>query len=92
MSDRIKRKLLTLFIEESAEATKEICKMLHHGINNVNPVTGVSNLDKLHTEVGDLLVIIDMLHQRGVLNASQIEAAKEHKRSRLSEWHPDLFG
>lgn len=86
------KKLLTLFIEESAEATQEICKMLHHGIDNVNPVTGVSNLDKLHTEVGDLLVIVEMLMDYGVLSLGQLEEAKAAKRQRLKVWHPDLFG
>ena len=91
MSIHKEKKLLTLFIEESAEATQEICKMLHRGIDNVNPVTGVSNLDKLHTEVGDLLVVIEMLMDFGVLSLEQLNEAKADKRQRLKVWHPDLF-
>ena len=83
--------MLTLFIEESAEAIQEICKMLHHGIDNVNPVTGVPNLEKLHTETGDLLVVIEMMIDYGLLEMDKLEAAKLNKRSRMKQWHPDLF-
>ena len=88
----IETKLLTLFIEEAAECTQEICKMLHHGIDNVNPVTGVSNLEKLHTEVGDLLAIIEMSQDRGLLDPFKLQEAIQDKRERLKHWHPDLFG
>lgn len=88
----VEKKLLTLFIEEAAECTQEICKMLHHGINNVNPVTGVANLEKLHTEVGDLLAIIEMAQDRGLLDPFKLQEAIQDKRKRLQVWHPDLFG
>lgn len=92
MSEQNHRKLLTLLIEEGAEVTQEICKMLHHGLDNVNPVTGISNQEKLHGEIGDVLAVIEMMVDRGYLDFDQLVAGAERKVERLKKWHPDLFG
>lgn len=91
MSEQNHRKLLTLVIEESAEVMQEICKMLHFGLDNVNPVTGVSNQEKLHAEVGDVLAVLEMMVDRGYLDWDKLQAGAERKVERLKKWHPDLF-
>jgi len=91
MNEKRLKKILTLFVEESAEVIKEICKIDHHGIDSYNPVTGVANVDALHTELVDLLVIIELLNEEVPITNDGYNSMRGVKLEKLKKWHPDLF-
>ena len=55
-------------------------------------IGGGSSEDRQITEVGDLLAIIEMSQDCGLLDPFKLQAAILDKRERLKHWHPDLFG
>lgn len=91
MNEQKVKKLLTLLVEEGAEITQEICKMLHHGVDNYNPITGVPNLEKMQVEIVDFLVILELLNKELHFDLAHWETLREEKLKKLAKWHPDLF-
>lgn len=54
---------LVLVQEECGEVIQNICKVLRHGYNDINPNTGENNLDALKREIKDLYHCLDRLRK-----------------------------
>lgn len=73
-----------LLAEECGEVTQIIGKSLRFGWSSYNPADPTtSNLDLLHTEVGDVLAAIELAKVRGLLDGSRLEARKAEKFTKL---------
>ena len=73
------KELLIIAMEECSEVAIECSKILRFGFTE----------DKeklLTTEVGDLLVVIDLMKKYGYLEDDKIELAKKDKINRLKKW------
>ena len=81
MDDRIKETLV-ITQEECAEVIQEISKIFRFGIDNMHK-SGVLHRAKLNEEVGDLLCMIDLLIEQGLLNQQDLDLAKEKKIEKL---------
>ena len=81
MNDRI-RETLVITQEECAEVIQEISKIFRFGIDEMHK-SGVVHREKLNQEVGDLLCMIDLLIEQGLLNQQDLDAAKEKKIAKL---------
>lgn len=81
MDDRT-RETLVITQEECAEVIQEISKIFRFGIDEMHK-SGIVHRAKLNEEVGDLLCMIDLLKQQGLLNQQDLEAAKEKKIEKL---------
>lgn len=81
MDERI-RETLVITQEECAEVIQEISKIFRFGINEMHK-SGVVHREKLNEEVGDLLCMIDLLVEQGLLNQRDLDAAKEKKIAKL---------
>jgi len=75
-----KDELLTIFMEECAEATVEASKLIRFGSDTLYDVY------KMEVEIGDLLCMVNLLDEYGVINLSEIEKHKEAKREKLKKW------
>jgi hypothetical protein len=84
MHDRL-RETLVITQEECAEVIQEISKIFRFGIDEMHK-SGTSHRDKLEMEVGDLLCMIDLLLEQGVISQSGLDLAKQHKRNKLKIW------
>ena len=80
-------KNLTLLQEECSEIIRQICKIKRFGINDVNPSTGKSNDKELIQEIGDTLLIVDILKENGMMTHRELEEAKQRKREKLKKWY-----
>jgi len=75
-----KAELLTIFMEECAEATVEASKLIRFGSETLGEVY------KMEVEVGDLLCMVDLLSEYGIINLKEVEQHKRNKRLKLQKW------
>jgi len=81
MDDKI-RETLVITQEECAEVIQEISKIFRFGIDEMHK-SGMVHREKLNEEVGDLLCMIDLLKEQGLLNQQDLDLAKEKKIAKL---------
>jgi hypothetical protein len=75
-----KDELLTIFMEECAEATVEASKLIRFGSETI------SNVYKMEAEVGDLLCMIDLLDEYGIIDLKAVGQHRVAKREKLKKW------
>ena len=63
---KLQEYLLVKLMEECAEVNKCVSKMLIFGIDNQSPFKDQTNLEELHSEVNDILAILEMLAGSGI--------------------------
>ena len=74
-----KEELLVIFMEEGAEATVEASKIIRFGRND-------EEVGSLSREVGDLLCMIDLLQEYGLINKNELIKNSKSKREKLKKW------
>ena len=74
-----KEELLVIFMEECAEATVEASKIIRFGRND-------EEIGSLAKEVGDLVCMINLLEEYGMINKSQINQYALAKKEKLKKW------
>jgi len=74
-----KEELLVIFMEECAEATVEASKIIRFGRND-------DEIGSLAKEVGDLLCMIDLLEEYGLINKQLLIQYSKSKREKLKKW------
>ena len=80
--------ILTITQEECAEIIQVISKIFRFGLGHehISSHRGISNTDKLNEEVGDLLAMLDLLREEGILDTEKLEEAKQRKIAKLKIW------
>ena len=84
--NQITQETLLITQEECAEVTQAISKIMRFGLNDAWPKDGPNNKSRLEEEVGDLLCMIDIMIERGILSDSNVNAARHAKRDKLKTW------
>lgn len=84
ISDR-QREVLVITQEEAAEVIQEISKIFRFGIDQAHR-DGMCHREKLETEVGDLLCMIDLLIDHRLIDPVQIEMARQAKVNKLKKY------
>lgn len=84
MNDK-QREILVITQEECAEVIQEVSKIFRFGIDEFHK-DGMSHRTKLEMEVGDLMCMIDLLIEHGIVNQQEIEIAKANKQQKLRKW------
>lgn len=83
--DERQKEILIIAQEECAEVIQEISKIFRFGINETHK-DGMQHQEKLEMEVGDLLCMINLMTQHGLIRPAQVNAAVENKQSKLKQW------
>ena len=78
--------VMNILGEECAEVIQAISKCNRFGLNNFKPGKPKTNLEHLEEELGDLLAMIDILHEMDVVSWNNLEAAKAAKIEKLKKW------
>ena len=80
--------------EECAEVIQAISKILRFGFTSWHPNDPTTNnLEHLQIEIGDLVCMIDLLKEEGVINDHAIQNARLQKRikfKKFSTYKPTL--
>lgn len=73
--------LISLLIEEAGEIVQIGGKILRHGLDSYNPFDYemIRNRDLIAKEIGDLLGVMDVLINTGVLDKSVIDSCRDTK-------------
>lgn len=77
---------LLILSEECAEVVQAISKCQRFGIDNYKPGKPKSNREHLETEIGDLVAMIVILEELGVIDQYRIHQHSIEKRSKLQQW------
>lgn len=83
-------KNLEILAEECAEVIQIKSKIIRFGMDDVHPNRGKSNREALEQELGDVLSMIDILIDNGVLDKENIRKAKHRKTEKLKEWYTQI--
>lgn len=77
---------LDILQEECAEVIVEVSKCRRFGVDSLHYKTGIKHSAMLETEVGDVLALIDILIDQGILDPLTLDVAKQSKKEKLKQW------
>ena len=78
--------ILLITQEECAEVSQAISKVFRFGMEDEHPVTKINNREHLEEEIGDLMCMIDLLIDSGMVSEAAVMAAKGEKMAKLTTW------
>jgi len=84
ITDR-QREIMVITQEEAAEVIQEISKIFRFGIDDSHR-DGMTHRQRLTTEVGDLLAMIDLMIDDRLIDPAEIELAKQAKTAKLRRY------
>jgi NTP pyrophosphatase (non-canonical NTP hydrolase) len=86
MDDKMMEVLL-ITQEECAEVTQAISKVFRFGLDERWPEPiDPTNKERLEEEVGDLLCMIDIMVEKGIISDEKLNKARTSKRQKLKTW------
>ena len=83
MNDK-EKEILLITQEECAEVTQAISKVFRFGFDSVHK--GINNRQHLEEEIGDLMCMIDLLIDTGIVSEAAVMTAKSEKLNKLLTW------
>lgn len=86
LPNEFERELLSIFIEECMEAGIRASKAKRFGVSETQPGQELDNSQRLGNEVGDVLVMIDLMLDWGLIDEASIEAGMVSKHRQLSKF------
>ena len=85
MITECQKEVLIIAQEEAAEVIQEISKVFRFGIDAPHR-DGMLHRERLQTEVGDLLCMIDLMIDHRLIDPVQIEIARQAKVGKLKKY------
>ena len=80
------KEAMDILQEECGEDIVAVSKCNRFGIDSLHYKTGLTHNTMLEMEVGDVLALIDVLIEQGVLDQHKLEIAKQNKIEKLKVW------
>lgn len=80
------REILLVAQEECAEVIQAISKCFRFGLDNVKPGKPKTNREHLEEELGDLMAMMNLMCENGLVNPDNIENAARDKVEKLKQW------
>lgn len=77
---------LVILQEECAEVSQVISKIHRFGPDSKPPTSNDKNIDILHKELGDLLCMVKICVEKGILNIDTLEKYIVEKEEKLKIW------
>jgi NTP pyrophosphatase (non-canonical NTP hydrolase) len=84
MMNEKEKEILLITQEECAEVTQAISKVFRFGFDSVHK--GINNRQHLEEEIGDLMCMIDLLIDTGIVSEAAVMTAKGEKLNKLLTW------
>jgi NTP pyrophosphatase (non-canonical NTP hydrolase) len=85
MNSKIKE-TLGILQEECAEVIVEVSKCNRFGLDSIHYKTELLHSKMLEMEVGDVLAMVDILVEQGVLDRGRLDIAIQNKKDKLKVW------
>ena len=77
---------LDILQEECAEVIVEVSKCRRFGLEGIHYKTGLEHSIMLENEIGDVLAMVDILVEQGVIDPVALVTAKLAKKEKLKQW------
>lgn len=77
---------LLILQEECSEVIQAVSKIFRFGLDNFKPGKPKTNQEHLEVELGDLLAMITLLHEQGIIREEVIEKSMNHKFEKLKQF------
>jgi NTP pyrophosphatase (non-canonical NTP hydrolase) len=78
------KEIMLIAQEECAEVTQAISKVFRFGFNSEH--NGRTNQQRLTEEIGDLMCMINLMVEKGIITDAEIYQASVNKRNKLKQW------
>jgi NTP pyrophosphatase (non-canonical NTP hydrolase) len=85
------QEILDILQEECGEVIVEVSKCRRFGIDSQHYKTNIPHREMLEQELGDVMAMIRLLIEQGVISVEALEAAGERKLEKLRKWST-IFG
>ena len=82
--DKSSKEVMLIAQEECAEVIQAISKVFRFGIDEM--YNGRTNKQRLEEETGDLVCMIEMMMQRGIIDQDTVYSNALKKRDKLEKW------
>ena len=79
------QEIMDILQEECSEVIQCVSKVRRFGIDNSHK-SGKTQRETLVQEIGDVLCMVELLTERGVIDAPSVQAAIRAKREKLKQW------
>jgi NTP pyrophosphatase (non-canonical NTP hydrolase) len=76
---------LVILQEECAEVIQAVSKCYRFGLDNQHK-SGATQRANLEMEIGDMLALVDILVDQGVIDLNNLQTAKLNKVEKLKKW------
>ena len=76
---------MVILQEECAEVIQAVSKCYRFGLDNPHK-SGATQRANLEMEIGDMLVLVDILISQGVIDLNNLNIAKANKIEKLKIW------
>ena len=80
------KEVMDILQEECAEVIQAVSKVSRFGIDNYNPGKPKTNREHMEEELGDLLAMVDIMLEQGIVSWDNLEVAKQAKIEKLKKW------
>jgi NTP pyrophosphatase (non-canonical NTP hydrolase) len=84
--DNKTKEVMDILQEECAEVIQAVSKISRFGLDNFKPGKPKTNRQHLEEELGDLLAMITILLDKGIVDSVQLEQAEAAKIEKLKQW------
>lgn len=78
--------ILDILQEECGEVVQVVSKCRRFGIDEIYGQDGETNRSRLTKEVGDLMCMIQLMHEAGIVDMAELMFAASKKREKLKQW------
>lgn len=78
--------ILDILQEECAEVIQMVSKCRRFGIDEIHIKSGETNRARLVEEVGDVMCMIQLMQEAGIIDIAEVMFAAGKKRIKLKEW------
>jgi NTP pyrophosphatase (non-canonical NTP hydrolase) len=85
MDNRIQQ-ILDILQEECAEVIQNISKCRRFGLDNEYLKGSGTQREQLAKEIGDMLAMVELLKEHGVITQAELDLAKRNKFVKLHQW------
>jgi len=80
------KEILSIAQEECAEVIQSISKIFRFGFDAKHPEKTQDNRQHLEEEIGDLLCMISLMLEFGLVNGAALQKAESAKYEKLKQW------
>jgi NTP pyrophosphatase (non-canonical NTP hydrolase) len=87
MNEKIEE-ALGILQEECAEVIVEVSKIRRFGLDTVHFQSDMQHTHRtmLEMEVGDVLALVDIILEQGVIDQARLDQYKQNKKDKLRKW------